>query len=376
MEIELKDIKYANLGRRVISIILDLLFFGVIFCFLYLPLVEGFIDIGFHNNQILHDIKALQVESGLFVDRSESNQKELSNVSLIGYDELTDENGYYTFDSYLVYMNAIYSFYTNENFSYHDELMNMIFNKTNVSDEEFNYWFNSKVLYISQSDDFDVYCLHNNNLYSSPLNNCFVKDKIIFDGIIYVKNGDDIRKNQDYILAATKIFSDTLDFPGTYQEALFRFRNTNVYNTFYKNLERISRYEAYISIAIVSIIYFLAIPLLFKNGETFGMKIMHIGLVNSLEYQVSKPQVLLKYLIIIVEIYISLFTFLLIFFVDYLIMIFSKRHRSISDLIAVTVMIDTKLSAWFASRAVEEKLIKQIEDNLNNDGFYDKQGKN
>ena len=165
-------------------------------------------------------------------------------------------------------------------------------------------------------------------------------------------------------MASIKIFSDTLDFPGTYQEALLHLRNTDEYSNYYLQLERISRYEAYIAIAISGLIYFLIIPLFFKNGETFGMKIVHVGLVNSLEYQVSKPQVFLKNFFILAEIFVGIFTFFLVFLADYIVMIFTKRHRSFSDLIAATIVIDTKVSVWFVSRSVEEKLISQIEENL------------
>lgn len=362
---EIKDIKYANLGRRVLGIILDLIFFIILLLFFYLPVVEGYVDIGFHNTQVLNDVKALQVHSGLFVDRSEESQEPLTNVSLIGREELTDENNYFIFDSYKVYLNATYNFYTNKDLSFHNELLEMIFSKTDISDSELNYWFNTQVLNIDQSLDYDVYYLENDDLYSSPLNdNCKIKETITFKGETFTKTSDDNRQNQEYILASIKIFSDTLDFPGTYQEALLHLRNTDEYSNYYLQLERISRYEAYIAIAISGLIYFLIIPLFFKNGETFGMKIVHVGLVNSLEYQVSKPQVFLKNFFILAEIFVGIFTFFLVFLVDYIVMIFTKRHRSFSDLIAATVVIDTKTSVWFVSRSVEEKLISQIEENL------------
>ena len=362
---EIKDIKYANLGRRVLGIILDLIFFIILLLFFYLPVVEGYIDIGFHNKQVLNDVKALQVYSGLFIDRSEEGQEPLSNVSLIGREELTDDNNYFAFDSYKVYLDATYNFYTNKSLSFHEELMTAIFSKTDVSESELNYWYNTEVLNIGQSLDYDVYYLKNNDLYSSPLNdNCAVKETITFKGEAFTKIGDDNRQNQEYILASIKIFSDTLDFPGTYQEALLYLRNTTEYSNYYLQLERVSRYEAYIAVAISGTIYFLIIPLFFKNGETFGMKIVHIGLVNSLEYQVSKPQVFLKNLLILAEIFVGLFTYFLVFLVDYIVMIFTKRHRSFSDLVAATVMIDTKNSVWFVNRSVEEKLISQVEENL------------
>lgn len=369
---EIKDIKYANLGRRVLGIIFDLIFFVIIFLFLYLPVVEGYVDIGFHNKQVLNDVKEFQVYSGLFVDRSEEDEEKLSNVSLIGREELVDENDYFTFNSYEVYLNATYNFYSNKEFSFHDELMEMVFKKQDVSENELNYWYNKKVLNIDQSKDFDVFYLKNNDLYSSPLNgNCQIKETITFKGVAYTKKSDDNRENQEYILSAIKIFSDTLDFPGTYQEALLNFRNTSEYSNFYLQLERISRYEAYIALALAGLVYFLIIPLFFKNGETIGMKMVHVGLVNSLEYQVSKPQVLLKNLLILAEIYVGIFTFFIVFLIDYIVMVFTKRHRSFSDFVAATVMIDTKTSVWFASRAVEEKLIAQVEENLKKSNFLE-----
>ena len=344
----------------------------IILLFLYLPVVEGYVDIGFHNKQVLNDVKAHQVYSGLFVDRSEEDEVPLTNVSLIGREELTDDNDYFTFDSYEVYLNATYNFYSNKGLSFHKELMEMIFKKTDISENEFNYWYNTEVLNIDQSSDYDVFYLENNDLYSSPLNeNAKVKATITFKGEKFTKNGNDNRDNQEYILSSIKIFTDTLDFPGTYQEALLHFRNTNQYSNYYLQLERISRYEAYIAIAIGGLIYFLIIPLFFKNGETLGMKIVHVGLVNSLEYQVSKPQVFLKNLVILAEIFLGLFTFFIVFLVDYIVMVFTKRHRSFSDFVAATVIIDTKNSVRFVSRAVEEKLVAQVEENLRKSNFVE-----
>lgn len=361
---EIKSIVYANLGKRVLAILLDLIFYTVLFLTAYLPQVEGFIDLGFNNKGIIKETFKLQVDSGLLVDLSKEGEEPLTEVGLIDRSQVVDENNYFTYTSYLKYLNAVYYFYYES--PYVSEMNKLYFNSETVEISKKNERFNTEILYINRDLKFDIFEMPSSNLKDDP-KSAILKNPIVYDGVQYEMKSDEVYtsySNQQYALNTMRVFSDTEVFPGSYQQALINMRGTSIYSQKYKQLERVSRYEAYISIAFASVVYFFIAPFVFKNGETFGMKLMHNGLTNKFGYQVRKKQVFLRYLFISVEIYLGLFTYFLFFLVDYAVMIFTKKHGTLSDLIAATLMIDTNKSVWFESREVEEQLLKQVEENL------------
>lgn len=375
--IEIKNIVHAPLVRRVFGIIIDIIFFAILFLATYLPATEGLFDYGFGTMDVLHETMKLQVKSGLFIDRSA--EQDCSTVTSISSTELTNENDYFTFESYETYIKATYYFYYLSDFA--EEVTSFYFEKTPTILEK-NEWYNKNVLLIDWDKDFDVYYYESGDLTTSPVEldesnniigiNVKIKDTIIFNGNKYTKNGDNLEKNQEYIINYLRIFTDTDNLNGTYHIACNNLARTSEYEVLYKKLESISRYEAYISIAIASAVYFLILPMLFKNGETLGMKIVNVGLVNTLGYQIAKKQVFAKYFFISIEIYIGFFTMFLFYLVDYLLIVFTKNHRSISDYISASLMIDTKNSVWFVDKKTEDMLTEQVTQNLRNAGVFDR----
>lgn len=375
--IELKSIVHAPLVRRVFGIIIDIIFFAILFLATYLPATEGLFDYGFGTMDVLHETMRLQVKSGLFIDRSV--EQDCTSVTNISSTELTNENGYFTFEGYESYIKATYYFYFLSDFA--DEVTSFYFDD-NPSISEKNEWYNKNVLLIDRDKDFDVYYYENANLNTSPVvldenNNIIginvkIKKTITFAGNRYTRNGDNLEKNQEYIINYLRIFTDTDNLNGTYHIACNNLARTSQYEVLYKKLESISRYEAYISIAIASVIYFLILPMFFKNGETLGMKIMNIGLVNTLGYQIAKKQVFAKYFFISIEVYIGFLTMFLFYLLDYLVIVFTKNHRSISDYISASLMIDTKNSVWFVDKKTEDMLTEQVTQNLKNAGVLDR----
>ena len=99
---------------------------------------------------------------------------------------------------------------------------------------------------------------------------------------------------------------------------------------------------------------------------------MNIGLVNTLGYQIAKKQVFAKYFFISIEVYIGFLTMFLFYLLDYLVIVFTKNHRSISDYISASLMIDTKNSVWFVDKKTEDMLTEQVTQNLKNAGVLDR----
>ena len=120
--------------------------------------------------------------------------------------------------------------------------------------------------------------------------------------------------------------------------------------------------------------YFILVPLLYKNGETFGKKIMGLGFVTKDGYSVKKRQIVLRQLF---ALFLTTFASFVIgigttsfvtlgagVFIYYLASFISKTNRSMSDYLAYTYLIDTKNSVWFDDEKHEEKEEKTIEENL------------
>ena len=121
-------------------------------------------------------------------------------------------------------------------------------------------------------------------------------------------------------------------------------------------------------------IYFILVPLLYRNGETFGKKVMGIGFVTKDGYSIKKRQTVLRQLFML---FLTTFSCFIIgigttsfvtlgagVFVYYLAAFISKSKRSMSDYLAYTYLIDTKNSVWFDDVQHEEQKEKILEDNL------------
>lgn len=121
-------------------------------------------------------------------------------------------------------------------------------------------------------------------------------------------------------------------------------------------------------------VFYILVPLLFKNGETFGKKTMGLALVNKEGYDIKKRQIVLRQLFLFF--YVALFSFyvgigftsfaflgigVLIYFVAAFI---SKTNRSMADYLSYTYLIDGKNSVWFKDKKEEEEKEAIVESNL------------
>ena len=120
--------------------------------------------------------------------------------------------------------------------------------------------------------------------------------------------------------------------------------------------------------------FYILVPLLFKNGETFGKKTMGLALVTKDGYDVKKGQIVLRQFFLFF--YVAAFSFyvgigytsfaflgigVLIYFVATFI---SKTNRSMADYLSYTYLIDGKNSVWFKDKNEEEEKEAIVESNL------------
>ena len=113
---------------------------------------------------------------------------------------------------------------------------------------------------------------------------------------------------------------------------------------------------------ISMLIFFFAIPMFMKNGETLGKLFFHLGLVNKLGYKVNRLQVVIRFfsmttlVIAVVLIFgINLWTLggiTVLALASYGFAVFGKDHKALHDYVAGTIVIDKRRSTIF--RNVDE----------------------
>ena len=126
-----------------------------------------------------------------------------------------------------------------------------------------------------------------------------------------------------------------------------------------------------ITILITFLIFYFLIPLLFKNGETIGKKVMHTCLVNRLGYAYRRVQLVPRFLfpafLTIAVVFITGFSFWSLgiisisLLISYIFVIFSKENKALHDYFAGTLVIDAKESTWFKNIEEEEKTQKEVD---------------
>lgn len=174
-------------------------------------------------------------------------------------------------------------------------------------------------------------------------------------------------------------FNDTFKNVDTVEEA--RKASYDAVADFYKYIAeyqvKVKRIELFMILPPYAIsfgVFFILVPLLYKNGETFAKKILGMGFVSKNEYAVTKKQMVLR------QLFIFFLTTLLSFFITigfgsfiilgfgvliyYVAAFISKTHSSMADFIGLTYLIDTKNSVWFKNATQEAEKEKIVQENL------------
>ncbi len=200
-----------------------------------------------------------------------------------------------------------------------------------------------------------------------------VDDVINYEGIPVLKEGADVEKAKEDM--RKRVYDATKDFVSTdyIKSRQARIRSIQLW-------EQIPVY-----VFVVSIFY-VVIPLLFKNGETLGKKSLGLGVVGSSGYQVKKRQIFFRGFVFVLEITFSLFivgygitsiaTLGVGCFIMLMIAIFTKKHQAPHDFAAATMEIDIKKSVYFDNATAEDRYKKMVEGSLENLHQYEPENKN
>lgn len=115
---------------------------------------------------------------------------------------------------------------------------------------------------------------------------------------------------------------------------------------------------------VSEILVFFVLPLIFKNGQTLGKKLMRLGLVNSKGLKVANWAVFARFIIGIyaVESIISVLTFSPVpLLLSFLIALFTKKKTALHDLIAGTRVIDIDKTIIFETFEEKSAAIEEYE---------------
>ena len=150
-----------------------------------------------------------------------------------------------------------------------------------------------------------------------------------------------------------------------------------------KNLKGIQLFIILPPFVLAFSIFFIVIPLCFRNGETLGKKFLHIGFVTKDGYCVQKRQIVFRQVLLLL--YVSFCSFVIGIgftsiatlgvgvFIYFLATFISKTKRSPFDYLSYVYLIDTVKSVYFRNAAEEEKKQAELDENMKqyHQGEYD-----
>ena len=356
----LKKIVPATLFHRTFAAILDL----VMIVFVGLSLFVGLSEIMVRTKWVQsykQDYIQVIVDSGIAI-----------------YDEKEDVVNPYEYTKYTQYEGIFYDFYTN------------YINKQ-IEDEAVRdaYWYN--VMIYGQDDVLGRYTVDYIDAYRLGI--AVQSGKELFT---YRLDGENNPLPNE--IALPKCYGNNPNHEETEQEQVTLRRyyyasdeeaenneliKKNRYVYYYAlseltSLKRVQndyyRYALYgrtlplvIGVFLSMVIFYLIIPLCFKDGETIGKKINKICLVNRLGYQYKRAQLFPRLLssIIIFFTGFSIITFVIlsvIVLASFLLVIFTKEHKSIHDYLAGTLVIEKVDSTWFENAKEEDAKEKEVQE--------------
>ncbi len=305
------NIAPANLAKRSGAAILDFLLAVVVWLALITYAVSPIYNQAFGTRAIQDDYIAIQLASHLYAEDPDTE--------VITY--RTDED----------IPEAVYAYYSEFKVgkTYVDETTPFDFT---------NEWYNANVLNIGTTDEsITVYFEYDLDEFDQP------------DPTLRGVPKDD----------ATEAELGTF-YQAAYQSAQLDLSDYGPYAELAAQISSYSLQILSISGSVAVLIFYLALPLIFKNGQTLSKKLFNLGVVSKNGYKLKTWQLLVRFVVFAAEIVLSIYTIMGAFLISYTLMIFTKGNRSAHDFIAQTTVINLKESLIFAdaeeASAYEKKL--------------------
>jgi len=339
----------APIGKRALAAFTDL----VLALFLWLGVFAGaqaiFLSTDYSKG-LAEELTSYQIASGLYYEGTDGN--------VAAYDDYSDYKSYET---------MIVSYYTD-----------YLVNKCPAADRDPKYtvyWYN--VFILGQDDPRSLYSASDLDAREAPSKEdgptYFEYDGINYDSLAIPKASLYVESDPSKGLSVDGQ-ADLLAFyysssqQSVYYNAgnsLFEMPFFSTPNAEYATMQK--TYPMLIGIALTFSLYYLMVPLIFKDGETFGKKMFGLCLLNKNGFQIRKSQIVIRTLptalislilfFFLGNIYGTMIT-LFILMVSYALVIFTKNHVAIHDFMALTYVVDKKESVFFKDIEEQERMEK------------------
>ena len=128
----------------------------------------------------------------------------------------------------------------------------------------------------------------------------------------------------------------------------------------YSKLNFYNQIERFISILIVSIVLYIVIPLILKNGQTIGKKVLKVYVVECDKegLGLSTSKLLLREgTFVVVEVILSMFTYYIPLILSLIVLVATKNRVSLHDVVSRTMVIDTLEDIPEKEEIVDKRLI-------------------
>lgn len=387
----MKTIEQASLFKRVVAAVID----ALIAVFVFFGLISFVTNpIGLKAtkyNDYVKEIYQQEVASHLYVMVQQEDSGKYVVIEVKDYTEKLDNKSYKEIGDiyqnklissadYIRYLNYYYTVYltgdisrvelpsTGEYDPIEDEFVsptyNVEINGKLPKDIYTARYFNTTIMGLAPEGEENK-----SQYYEYPV----VDEVVNYEGLPVIKEGvDDSKVKEDL---RERVYNATKDFV-----------NSDYISSRQKEIRRIQLWEQIPAYVFVIIVFYLVIPLLFKNGETLAKKMLGLGIASSNGYHVKKRQILFRSAVFVVEITFSLFvvgygltsvaTLGVGCFIMLMVAIFTKKHQAPHDFAAMTVEIDVKKSVFFENANQENRYQKTVQENIDNLNKYEPENPN
>lgn len=163
------------------------------------------------------------------------------------------------------------------------------------------------------------------------------------------------KNNDTWEIKGNSTFDELNTFyENQYDIALNYFSHDDECLTLARKITIVSIVEVFISVTLSTMIFFLMFPLIFKERQTLGKKLMGLAVVSRKDGIVAKrTQYLVRFLAFyVIEILLTIFTFGIPLIVSVSMLFFSKERITLHDYLSATLVVDTRQRP--AMHSVEE----------------------
>ena len=341
MKNSIRTLKEGNIAKRILVLLMDAVIFGfVMFCLIAwctVPIANA----AFNYNGLQAKGTNYQINSRLYI---------CEEVDKDGNKRIIEPNQTGTITDGDLQFTVIYD-YSSEDPDFYKERLHYYY---------LNYKTGNNVMYPEGKNPED---------YMAPDHN-----EEIDDG-----NGNKVLPSAFYTEAWFNEKFGSLNDVKSLKDAGYTATKDFYYSGYYSKLNSdITKIQAFIifpPFVLSFFVFFILIPILFKNGETLGKKFGHLGFVTNAGYSIKKRQIVFRQIGLLL--YVSFCAFIVGFdlvtslatlgigvFIYFLATFISKTKRSPLDYLCYTYLIDTKNSVWFDSPEAEEKAEQDMDEKM------------